>query len=880
MIATIARFAQVSSVSTVIVVLGICWSAATETFANDWKETVEPFLKQHCHACHDARQARAGFRIDQLGADFLQGDTADAWLEVMDHINLGTMPPDDKPRPDAETSFAVVKWIAGQLQQAKKTAQQAGGRIPMRRLNRDEFGNTIRDLLLIDEKHLRPIIDNMPGDGKAEGFDRLGAALFFDQTQIASSLAAAEQVSALAIVNPADGPPVQVSRFEAEKPLGAGMGIRTPSKTTRNRFSSTRKEVAAGPLRYRYEKEGVLFMAGKGSNRDDFEFSRVASTSIDELVTEDGYYRIRVRCGMNRGTRGDPIVMAVAYNYGTPQEQIQEVKVTPTLSEPGIVETVMFIHRGADDQRRRITLLYNDLPKYTVSTDETEQFFRDSRAFPQALREARDSGDKAAIEQAEANVKAFLAKADAWKGPTQELNPKYVGDTPPQLYLDWMEFEGPLHDQWPPASHKQLLFDGDERRDAKYAREIFARIMPRAYRRPVEPREIDSVMRLFESEFAASRDFYAALRIGLQRVLASSGFLFLQEPSGDATKPRLLNDYELASRLSYFLWSSMPDEELFQLAAAGRLRDAKVLSAQVDRMLADSRSREFVENFGGQWLSVPEFGSVTPAPEYRDYDEQLEQASKLEVYAFVEEVLREDLSIGNFLDSDFVVINERLARHYGIEGVVGEDFRRVPITAKHHRGGVLGMAGLMTLLADGTRTLPVRRAAWVVSNLFNDPPPPPPPNAGEVQPNTAGENLTVRERLERHRNEPTCASCHRTLDPYGLALENYDAIGKWRTQQNGEGIRGRNAPQLNVSGTLPSGRSFATLQEFKSALRQEQDRFARAFSERLLNYALCRPIGYTDRDTVDDLVQNLRENDYRFQRLIHAVVASQLFQTK
>lgn len=301
---------------------------------------------------------------------------------------------------------------------------------------------------------------------------------------------------------------------------------------------------------------------------------------------------------------------------------------------------------------------------------------------------------------------------------------------------------------------------------------------------------------------------------------------------------------------------------------------------EVRRLLADPKAREFVENFAGQWLSVREFGTVMPARQYADYDAELEAASKEEVYAFFNEVLTQDLPVTSFLDSDFLVINERLARHYEIDGVAGKHFRRVALAPQHNRGGIFGMAGLMTLLADGTRTLPVRRAAWIRENLFNDPPPPPPPNAGEVQPNTRGEKLTVRERLERHRNEPTCASCHAPLDPYGLALENYDAIGQWRTHQNGEDFKGRKRPDLDVSGRLPSGREFATLAEFKAALLAEKDAFARAFSERLLTYALTRPVGYVDHQTVDGLVAALRGNGYRIRPLIEAVVLSEAFRSK
>jgi hypothetical protein len=370
------------------------------------------------------------------------------------------------------------------------------------------------------------------------------------------------------------------------------------------------------------------------------------------------------------------------------------------------------------------------------------------------------------------------------------------------------------------------------------------------------------------------------MRLGLQRVLCAPGFVFLQEPAGDRPQPRPLTDYERASRLSYFLWSTMPDEELFTLAAAGKLRDKASVAAQVKRMFADPKAEQFVHNFAGQWLSVRDYGSVQPAAEYRDYDKSLEQAGRHEPLAFFKEVLDKNLPITSSLDSDFVVINERLARHYGITDVHGPEFRRVAIRPEHHRGGVLGMAGLMTFLADGTRTLPMRRGTWVLRELLNDPPNSPPPNAGEIQPNTSGKNLTVRQRLELHRRDDICASCHAKLDPYGLALENYDAIGKWRDRFNGEGFRGKNGPLLDVSGTLHDGTAFKTLEEYKAGLMKQKEKFARAFTVKLLTYALGRPVGYTDRALVDSLTDTLRKDDYKIQSLVQAIVASEPFNTK
>ena len=850
---------------------------------NGYHSTVLPFLAKHCFRCHDKRKASAGLRVDQLGTSFVTAPSDD-WVEVMDAINLGKMPPEEEIRPDAAVSFKVVKWIAAQLMHSEKVARAAGGQIPMRRLNRDEFANTVRDLLLLDERLLAPIVEVLPGDGKAEGFDRLGVALFFDQTQIERTLSVAEMISELAIINPDATPSVQSMRYEAElerpprdRSVG-NLGIRPIKDLEKHRYDPTQK-IPGGPKAHAITKDGVVFSQGNDTYVRDDNRGRIGSARAERLITEDGYYRFRVRGGVDRGTPDKPITLTIAHNFKTPHEAIVEVPFPHAVDEPGVVEVTMFLRRGAEDQRHKITLLYNHLPKYIVTTDTNNKLFRDLNGTVGKIQGARAVGDAAVVAKWEAFLKDAKARAKAWQGPMRQINPRYVDITPPRFYLDWMEIEGPIRSDWPPRSHQRLLFKGDSQRDLAYAREIVEQFLPRAYRRPVTTAEVAQVTKLIARELESGRDFHGALRIGLQRVLTSPTFLFLNEPTGEGT--RRLNNYALASRLSYFLWSTMPDDQLFEQAAKKQLSDPSALTKQVDRMLADPKAREFVENFAGQWLNVREFGSVLPAENlYSEYDVDLEQSSKQEAYEFFAEILSRNLPVTNFLDSDFVVINQRLARHYGIDGVTGSEFRRVSLRPEHNRGGVFGMAGLMTLLADGTRTLPVRRAAWIVENLFNDPPPPPPPNAGEVQPNTEGEKLTVRERLERHRNELTCASCHATLDPYGLALENYDAIGKWRTRQNGESFRGKNAPELVVSGKLPSGREFGSLKEFKSALLAEKDRFARALSERMMTYALGRPVGYSDRQTIHSFAEALKSDNYRIRTLIHAIVASEEFQTK
>ncbi|MEE8350350.1 MAG: DUF1592 domain-containing protein, partial [Acidobacteriota bacterium] len=638
------------------------------------------------------------------------------------------------------------------------------------------------------------------------------------------------------------------------------------------------QKIPGGPKAHVITEDGVMFSQGDIYLRGD-QRGRIAQVIVDGLIPEDGYYKIRVRGGVDLGARGEPISLTIVYNSGTPQESIVELPFSASIDDPGVVEATMFLPRGAEGQRRKIILLYNHLPEYIVTTDENNQLFRDTAGSVGKIQRARAAGQQAVVEKLQAFLDDAKARAKAWKGPMRQINPKYSDIEPPRFFLDWMEFEGPVREEWPPESHQLIFYDGDEIRDLKYARRVIEKFLPRAYRRPVTDEEIDRTVDLIAAEMTDGKSFYSAFRVGLARILTSPGFMFLQEPS--AAGSRNLNDYELATRLSYFLWSTMPDSELFSHAEAGTLSRPEVLQGQVTRLLADPKAREFVENFAGQWLHVREFGSIMPAENlYKEYDEALEKASKEEAFAFFEVILREDLPITSFLDSDFAMVNERLARHYGIEGVEGDALRRVSLKPEHHRGGVFGMAGLMTLLADGTRTLPVRRAAWVVENLFNDPSPPPPPNAGEVQPNTEGENLTVRQRLELHRDEPTCASCHAALDPYGLALENYDAIGKWRTKQNGEGFRSNEAPDLVIEGELPGGQEFSSLEDFKAALLEEKDAFAYAFSERMLTYALGRPVGFSDRDTIQSFVSTLQSNDFKIQALIKAIVASEAFQTK
>ncbi len=849
-------------------------STSPNVAAQEYEKSVRPFLEQHCLACHGAKTAKAGYRIDLLGADFTAANTAEQWKEVIDRINAGEMPPEDRPRPKAVEAAALVRWVNDRLREVEQAAKNAGGRIPMRRLNRDEYANTVRDLLYLDEQIVRPLVEELPGDGKAEGFDRLGVALFFDQTQIERSLAVAEKLAARAIVT--EPPKVNrlLNRFDDVR--------RRPPPGMVEVFPGFKHTIPRGAQDRFIRADAVEVIQGGPTYRREYDgWGVVHHFAIAQVVTQDGYYRFRVKAQVDNRGRKEPNKLRLHYAMNSP---IQVEKVVP-LDPSGTTEAVVFLNgpmNGEVKGPQVFTLLWNHTEKAVINEPEYKKLF------------SRWTGLRGKMEQAatnrvpQAEMDALKKQRDeleqemnAWTGVMYVYNPEMDVEKLPRLRIESIEIEGPIQQQWPPASHEALLFAGDQRRDDAYIREIFAKFLPRAYRRPVTDAEIDAIVAVVKEGLSSGGlSFHDALRLGLQRVLSAPGFLFIEEPAGAQHDPRKLSDYELATRLSYFLWSTMPDAELLALAAAGKLHEPPTLRAQVSRLLADPKTDQFVRNFGGQWLSVRDYGSIKPAAEYKDYDRPLEVASQEEPFAFFAEVLNKNLPITSFIDSDFLVVNERLARHYGISGVAGSEFRRVAIGPEHHRGGVLGMAGLMTYLADGTRTLPMRRGSWVLRELFNDPPNNPPPNAGEIQPNTAGKNLTLRERIELHRRDVVCASCHAKLDPYGLALENYDAIGAWRERFNGEGFHGSQGPALDVSGAFPDGRKFTTLEEYKAGLWAQKERFARALTSKLLTYALGRPVGYTDHELVNSLVAELKRNEYRIQPLIQAIAASEPFQTK
>jgi hypothetical protein len=468
-----------------------------------------------------------------------------------------------------------------------------------------------------------------------------------------------------------------------------------------------------------------------------------------------------------------------------------------------------------------------------------------------------------------------------------KVPPKEAG---PGLVVHGVGVEGPLYDVWPPAATTRLL-DGKNVANATQedAKAILRKFAPRAFRRPVTDEELAPYFTLLKSRFDKGYTFEAALRVALKAVLCSPDFLYLAPPPGK------LNDFDLAARLSYFLWSSTPDDELAELAARKELGKPDVLRQQVERMLKDPKARAFTENFTGQWLNLRHIKATTPDRHlYPDFDDLLEWSMPRETHLFFDEILKGDRSVLEFVQSDWTIINGRLATHYGIPAVAGNDFRKVSLPANSHRGGVITHASVLKVTANGTSTSPVTRGAWVLSRILGTPPPPPPKDVPAIEPDTRGA-VTLRQQLAKHKEIATCAGCHARIDPPGNALENYDVIGGWRENYRISAKAGARAkvpiarggwvwvhtgPKVDAADELPGGRSFTDIEGFKKLMLENPDQIARNLAEKLVIYGTGHKIEIADRAEIEKIVADVRDKQYGFRTLIHLIVQSDTFRDK
>ena len=445
----------------------------------------------------------------------------------------------------------------------------------------------------------------------------------------------------------------------------------------------------------------------------------------------------------------------------------------------------------------------------------------------------------------------------------------------PNTAVEYIEVRGPFQTQSTgPTESQKLLFTCSER-TPDCARRILAGVARRAYRRPVTPREVDGLLRFVSIAQQQGDEFEQGIQLALEAILVSPHFLFRIESDpkpGDPTAAHPVSDLELASRLSYFLWSSMPDDALLAAAERKTLRRPGVLEAQVRRMLADPKSRALVDNFAGQWLQIRNLDNVKPDPvKFPAFDGELRDAMRQETRLFFEAIVKEDRSILDFIDGKFTYLNARLAKHYGIEGVEGDQFRRVELSGDQ-RSGVLTQASVLTVSSYPNRTSPVLRGKWVLENILNEPPPPPPPGVANLKEEETGAGASLRQQMEKHRSDPSCAACHAKLDPLGFGLENYDAIGAWRTTDG--------KFPVDAAGTLPGGKSFQTPAELKAILKTNATAFSQCVTEKLLTYALGRGLERYDKPAVRSIQAGLAADGYKFSRLVLEIVNSMPFQMR
>lgn len=770
--------------------------------AINFEDQVKPILEQRCFKCHGEKKQKGDLRLDTLPGNLLKDRVAaETWHDVRDVLNLSEMPPEkEEPLPPAELKI-LTSWITQKIDAVVAAQKHTDGRVILRRLNRTEYQNTMRDLLGIEMDYTK----NLPPEALSEdGFRNNGEVLQMSDLQLEYYLEAARKGLAKAIVTGS-----QPEVFENEF-------TKTVKDKNRGSHLLDKDQQFVAKL-MDYPEEGEILIQAKV--RAQFAAGR-------------GYPRLRAAIGYRADVQA-------------PRGFITPVDVT---SEDW--QTIEF--------RARIENF--PLPSKTQSKFPGLLLWLDN-----AYAEGRDKPLKA---------RGKGKKQKAQKAPL----------TYPQIEVASMTFTGPIFNDWPPSHHTNILFPSKSRSNEEaYSKAVLRNFMSKAFRRLIADEEISPYLRFFKSARPRMESFEEAIRETLAMVLISPDFLYLVEPSGSSKRP--VSDWELASRLSYFLWSSMPDPQLFSLAKKGTLSQPEVLQKEISRMISDKRSWQFVEQFADQWLDVGALQRVAINPNfYPKFDSSLKASMRGETLHFFGELFQKNLSALNILDSNFTMLDESLAKHYGLTGPKGSNFERVYLKSEDYRGGVLTQGSVLVGNSTGADSHPVKRAVWIRERLLGDPPAPPPPNVPDLDstdPNFA--RLSIREQLAEHRKQVSCNECHRGIDPWGISLENFGADGLWRKKILRKKIKGKGIIKLPVlaEATLPDGNAVDGIAGLKNyLLKHRRDQFARAFTSKLLTYALGRRLELVDEKSVDELTEKFIESEYRIKDLIHLVVASKTFQTK
>ncbi|HSI35919.1 MAG: DUF1592 domain-containing protein [Phycisphaerae bacterium] len=811
---------------------GLAPAAGPETF----DAVAAPFLQTYCTRCHDGKVQKGEFRLDTLGRDFTSQAEAERWSEMRFRVSSGEMPPKKEPQPKAEELSKFVGWVSARLAEGEAARLAKRGPIAHYRLSREEYANTVQDLLGV---HYDPFVPGaLNEDPRWHGFDRIGAKLSLSPSHVERYLKAAEEVVGSAF--PEQGDPLKQFVFDPTKGKERWLeehGLKGPVRTLlwpNRRVGDARPGSGAividkpGAYRLRVRLSGVRPPGGRAPHLTLWNTQmRTSVYDADVLAPEDAPITLEWTQSLSAGT------YALWNNI------------------PGISEKAGNTATGGLDNRQNV---FTNSREVGHLNPVGFKLFDDNRGaiYPLLLV------DKVEWEGPLVSEAFQKKRAEAW--------PKNLAVSPP-----------------PPAAVKAKGKPGappPQSLDLKEARASLHRFASRAWRRPATDTEVDRFVKIVEGELAVGEPPAAAYRAALVGILTSKNFFYIAEGSADERRDQV-NDWELASRLSYLLWGSMPDDALFAAAADGKLRDPQVLRAQFARMLADGKVDRFTDAFPHQWLQLHRVGAFAPDQRlYPDYDAWLERSMVLETKAYFRAMLGENRSLREFLTSDWTVVNERLARHYGLPAPAGQGFEKVALRPDDHRGGLLTQASILSLTSDGARHRPVHRGVWVSEAIFGRTPPPPPPNVDPLEPTPVNEpKATIRRQLEAHATNAVCASCHRTIDPLGFAFDNFDAVGAWRTEERVDGGKGTNPP-VNASGVLPDGRAFSGPGEFKALLAADLDRFAEAFVGQLATFALRRVMTVDDLPRIKAIAAATKADGYPLRAVLEAFVTSDLFRQR
>jgi hypothetical protein len=802
-----------------------------------FEKSVQPFLAKNCYVCHNPETRSGNLNLKAYTtAESIRADRV-TLEKMLQKLSAGKMPPPGMPRPDPTELNTVLHWIAGEVGGSDKPSESTAGRgdrpsesnpgrVTARRLNRTEYNNTVRDLLGVD---FHPA-DDFPQDDSGYGFDNIGDVLSLSPVLMEKYLSAAEKIAHTAVFGP-----------EVLQP-------------TLTRLHPQQGKIAPSPKPlFDYDETGLCLPN---------------ALHVTQRFPVDGEYVIRAILGGGRPAGSDPLHVGLWIDGKQVQVLEFDAQGIATFNEfrqeLGGLTREFRAKISAGDHWIAVSLvrLYEGLPSSYGGPNPAKRpmppppkFHAPPRLPPEKIEQLRKEFEKQIAEVVPAN--------DA-RVSTIEIGGPYA------------QVKGPSAD-----SIKDLYSCGhlDGHHHGGCVRKIVTDLARRAYRRPVTPREVDQLAGLVSAARKQGDSFEEGLCVAIEAMLVSPHFLFRVEPdppgAGAATHP--ISQHELATRLSYFLWSSMPVGELLSAADQGDLSRPAVLEAQVRRMLQDPKARALPENFGGQWLELRKLESARPdRGRFPEFDEYLRMSMRKETELFFQNIIHEDGSILDFIDGDYSFLNERLARFYQIPNagsvVKGPEFRRVQLPPDIQRGGVMTQASILTVSSYATRTSPVLRGKWILEKVLNSPPPPPPPDVPNLDEAKIGSSSSLREQLEQHRKNATCASCHARMDPLGFGLENFNAIGAWRTQDG--------KFQIDASATLPDGRTFRGPQELKAIVKSDPDAFAECLTQKLLTYALGRGLEPYDKPTVAKIVKDVAADHYRFSALVLAIVKSPPFQMR